>query len=115
MSNQPQGLQTPTRSMYNLFDNQRTNKEEQVKNPNYTYTPCTRLSRMTIDSQSNGINGRIRTAHFQSPATNFNDKMMQALCEEEESHPNLTMILGGDRISMFDKSKVKLFFLLLSE
>jgi hypothetical protein len=114
MSNLEQTLPTPTTgNMFSLYDNQRTNKEP-VKNPNYTYTPCTRLSRMTIDSQSNGINGRIRTAHLQSPATNFNDKMTEALREEEEeeSHPNLSMILGGDRISMFDKSKVGSFPLL---
>lgn len=109
MSNQQQGLSTPHRNMYNLFDSQRKNKEE-VKDASYTYTPCTRLSRMTIDSQSNGINGRIRTAHFQSPATNFKDKMMQALCEEEESHPNLTMFLGSDGISMSKVEKPFFFF-----
>lgn len=124
MSTQPQGLRTPQRATYNsssIFDDQ---------NPcnNNQFTPCTRLSRMTIESQSNGINARIRNAHIQYPVTNFNDKLMEAVREEQQeqesnnnnttttsTHPNLDMFLGADRISMFDKSKQDQFFSSYSE
>lgn len=99
MSNQPQGLRTPHR--FNMFDD-----DEQTNN---VFTPCTRLSKMTIESQANG-NSRFRKAQFQLSATNFADKLMGVVREEEGSssstHPNLDMFLGSDKISMFDKSKV---------
>lgn len=88
MSNQ---LRTPHRS--NLFDD--------VEQP---FTPCTRLSRMTIESQSLG-NSRFRKTAIQ-PATNLTDRLAEAAREETSStpHRNLDMFLGSDRISM---SKVK--------
>ncbi|CAO3608058.1 unnamed protein product [Mucor hiemalis] len=68
---------------------------------------------MTIESQSNGTKGgRFRTANYQYPVTNFNDKLMEVVREEEEesrTHPNLDMFLSADRISMFDKSKDQFF------
>jgi hypothetical protein len=113
MSRQPQGLRTPQRSTYNtssIFD-------EEPATPTTTnpFTPCTRLSRMTIESQSNGLNGRLRkTTEFTVPVSNFNDRLMEVVREEEQqqggasvTHPNLDMFLGSDRISMLDKSKVK--------
>lgn len=89
----PQGLRTPQRSTYE--GDERINQN--------VFTPCTRLSRMTIGSQSNG-QGRTRTANFSLPVTNFNEKLMSVVREdnEEESspHPNLDMFLSADKISM---------------
>lgn len=102
MSNQPEGLRTPQRTTFNIFDD-----DHATQNPCNTFTPCTRLSRMTIESQSNGTKGgRFRTAHYQYPVTNFNDKLMEVVREEEReevsrTHPNLDMFLTADsRISM---------------
>jgi hypothetical protein len=114
MSSQQEGLRTPHRTtMNNMFDDSTTPNS----NP---FTPCTRLSRMTIESQSNGLNGRLKkTTPFQYPVSNFNDKLMQVVREEEQqqqqqqqqgSHPNLDMFLGTDRISM-NKVKKNLFYL----
>ncbi|KAG2234064.1 hypothetical protein INT48_006209 [Thamnidium elegans] len=77
-------------------------EEDEHINQN-AFTPCTRLSRMTIESQSNS-QGRTRTAHFSLPVTNFNEKLMSAVREETEEesspHPNLDMFLSADKISM---------------
>ncbi|CEP17833.1 hypothetical protein [Parasitella parasitica] len=113
MSNR-QGLQTPRRPTFNIFDDDaETTPVDTTKNPCFTFTPCTRLSRMTLNSQSNG--SRLRAAvEYQLPATSFNEKLMQAVREEKEeqaakssaSHPNLDMFLNADKISMMDsKSK----------
>ncbi|KAI8987125.1 hypothetical protein BDB01DRAFT_784621 [Pilobolus umbonatus] len=67
----------------------------------FTFTPCTRLSRMTIDSQTNN-SGRIRPTFLQRPATNFTQRLMKVV-REEESHPNLDMLIGEDKISIFDR------------
>lgn len=103
MSSQPEGLRTPQRATFDIFDD-----DHATQNPCNTFTPCTRLSRMTIESQSNGTKGgRFRTAHYQYPVTNFNDKLMEVVREEEReeevarTHPNLDMFLSADsRISM---------------
>lgn len=116
MSNQ-QGLQTPRRPTFNIFDDDaEPTPVDNTQNPCFTFTPCTRLSRMTINSQSNG--SRMRAVQYQLPATSFNDKLMQVIREEKEeqdakaattpssnsSHPNLDMFLNADKISMMDKS-----------
>ncbi|GAN07445.1 hypothetical protein MAM1_0161d06942 [Mucor ambiguus] len=119
MSNQ-HGLQTPRRSTYNIFDDKDTEPTPvdaivNSQNPSYTFTPCTRLSRMTLNSQSNG--SRMRTVQYQMPASNFNDKLMQAIREEKEEqaakssspHPNLDMFLNADKISMMDNKSSKDF------
>ncbi|CAO3618478.1 unnamed protein product [Mucor fragilis] len=119
MSNQ-QGLQTPRRSTYNIFDDEDTeptpvDTTTATQNPCYTFTPCTRLSRMTLNSQSNG--SRMRTVQYQMPASNFTDKLMQAVREEKEEqaakssspHPNLDMFLNADKISMMDTKASKDF------
>jgi len=116
MSNQ-QGLRTPRRPTFNIFDDDDTESTpmDTTQNPCYTFTPCTRLSRMTINSQSNG--SRMRAVQCQMPASNFNDKLMQAIREEKEEqaakssspHPNLDMFLNADKISMMDNKSSKDF------
>ncbi|KAK4519090.1 Mitochondrial presequence protease [Mucor velutinosus] len=120
MSNQ-QGLQTPRRPTYNnIFDDEDAeptpvDNATTTQNPCFTFTPCTRLSRMTLNSQSNG--SRMRTVQYQMPASNFNDKLMQAIREEKEEqaakssspHPNLDMFLNADKISMMDTKSSKDF------
>ncbi|KAF1804539.1 hypothetical protein V8B55DRAFT_1499540 [Mucor lusitanicus] len=115
MSNQ-QGLQTPRRSTYSIFDDEDTEPTPvTTQNPCYTFTPCTRLSRMTLNSQSNG--SRTRTVQYQMPASNFSDKLRQAILEEREEqaskssspHPNLDMFLNADKISMMDTKSSKDF------
>ncbi|KAI9268535.1 hypothetical protein EDC94DRAFT_656958 [Helicostylum pulchrum] len=99
----PQGLRTPQRSTYDMFD-----EGEEHINQN-VFTPCTRLSRMMIESQSNG-QGRIRTANFSLPVTNFNEKLSSVVREDNEeessSHPNLDMVLSADKISMSKDNQV---------
>lgn len=81
------------------------------KNPKFTFTPCTRMSQLAINSQSSR-NGR--TKHFSldlSPPSNFQERLMQVVNEEneknEDSHPrNLDMVLNSDKISMLNKTKV---------
>ncbi|KAI8890444.1 hypothetical protein K501DRAFT_319760 [Backusella circina FSU 941] len=102
------GLNTPSsRDNNRLFEQGSPERHSTMQQTPYlTFTPCTRLSRMTIDSQSNGVSGRtIRPNIFQLPVTNFNEKLMEAVKEEESPHPNLTMFLGSDKISIFDKKK----------
>jgi hypothetical protein len=102
------GLNTPSsRDNNRLFEPESPERHSTMQQTPYlTFTPCTRLSRMTIDSQSNGVSGRTRPNVYQLPVTNFNEKLMQVVKEEESSHPNLTMFLGSDKISIFDKKKV---------
>lgn len=106
---QQQQIRTPHRKM--------DQHQPRQQNPCHTFTPCTRLSRMTIESCSNGgQQGRIRTAHFQQlPVSNFNDKLMQVVREEQQqasqeeqsTHPNLNMFLGADsRISFFKEKDI---------
>lgn len=97
MSTTPIGLRTPQRNTYNMFEEDGEEGEEQITYN--AFTPCTRLSRMTIESQSNG--SRSRSAVFSSPASNFTEKLMSVVREEaSSSHPNLDMFLSTDRISM---------------
>jgi hypothetical protein len=102
MSNLKKESSTPIKSSSNLYDNHQTNAKL-INDSNSTHTPCTRLSRVAIDSQSNPPCKRIRTTHSQRPAMNFNDKLIQALGEEGISNPNLSMAFGGNRIRMTNK------------
>ncbi|KAI8383063.1 hypothetical protein BD560DRAFT_386009 [Blakeslea trispora] len=94
-----EGLRTPRRKQPDMTDE---------SSAYFTFTPCTRLSRMAIDSSSVGL-GRIRSSpQRQLPVTNFDQKLMNALREERESnvhHPNLDMCLSSQGISMYDNSK----------
>ncbi|OBZ81722.1 hypothetical protein A0J61_10229 [Choanephora cucurbitarum] len=98
-----EGLRSPRRSQIDTADE---------GSAYFTFTPCTRLSRMAIDSQSIGL-GRIRSSpqRQQLPVTNFNQKLMSVLREESNAHhPNLDMCLSSQGISMYDKSKDILSF-----
>ncbi|KAI8381204.1 uncharacterized protein BYT42DRAFT_613005 [Radiomyces spectabilis] len=69
-------------------------------------TPCSGLSRLSIGSQSN-THSRTRHMSYQRPRVSFNDRLMKAIREEAPDHPNLTMVLGQDKISFdqFDSFK----------
>ncbi|KAI8083994.1 uncharacterized protein B0P05DRAFT_535772 [Gilbertella persicaria] len=67
------------------------------------YTPSSFLSRMTINSQSNGLS-RIRPSQrFELSTTSFQERLMRKMYEEElnSGHPNLTMMIGPEKISMY--------------
>lgn len=71
------------------------------------FTPCTRLSNMTIESQANG-NSRFRKTALHGSPINLLSKFTEVATGNTTSpHPNLDMCLGSDRISIFDKTKVK--------
>ncbi|KAI9262293.1 hypothetical protein BDA99DRAFT_72340 [Phascolomyces articulosus] len=84
--------------------------EESTPTSRPTFTPCTRMSNLTLTSQSTTeYNGRTRiiTRH-QRPATDFNTKLKRAFQDEQSSeqqqpHPNLSMVLGGEKISFDDR------------
>ncbi|KAG2223344.1 hypothetical protein INT45_009001 [Circinella minor] len=97
--------------MSTLFPTEQEDYDEPTPTSRLTFTPCTRMSNLTLASQSNTTehNGRTRifTRH-QRPATDFNTKLKRAFGNEDsspqrqQSHPNLSMVLGGEKISFDD-------------
>lgn len=76
------------------------------------FTPCTRLSNMTIESQTNG-HSRFRKTPLHGSPINLIAKFAEVAASggsggSSAPHPNLDMCLGSDRISIFDRSKVRL-------
>ena len=102
---------TTKHRMSTLFPIEQEDYDEPTPTSRLTFTPCTRMSNLTLASQSNTTeyNGRTRifTRH-QRPATDFNTKLKRAFGDDEPSpehqqnHPNLSMVLGGEKISFDD-------------
>ncbi|KAI8139164.1 hypothetical protein BJV82DRAFT_716914 [Fennellomyces sp. T-0311] len=85
------------------FDSQPEDHEESTPTSRYTFTPCTRMSNLTLASGSTE-NGRTRYfARNQRPVMDFNTKLKRAFEDEDtQSHPNLSMVVGKEKIS-FDR------------
>lgn len=70
------------------------------------FTPCTRLSRLTVQSLTNGDN-RHQKLYLHHTPTNLMDRLSEASGKKSDSstpHRNLVMFFGSDRINMHDKS-----------
>ncbi|KAG2201865.1 hypothetical protein INT47_004422 [Mucor saturninus] len=78
-----------------------------VEDEEQPFTPCTRLSRLTVESLSNRDNRHKKSHLYQTP-TNLMDRLSEASGKKLASatpHRNLVMFFGSDRISMNSKSK----------
>ncbi|CEJ02868.1 hypothetical protein RMCBS344292_16861 [Rhizopus microsporus] len=64
--------------------------------PYQSFTPCTRLSHMSIS----------RTDILQRPVKSFQERLMEASNREENvAHPNLDMFLSQDKIGILEKKR----------
>ncbi|KAI9498418.1 hypothetical protein BDB00DRAFT_867572 [Zychaea mexicana] len=92
--------------MSSLYAEPTEDYDEPTPTSRLTFTPCTRMSNLTLASQSTTENnGRTRFFSYnQRPATDFNTKLKRAFAGEQDtqSHPNLSMVVGGEKIS-FDR------------